>query len=62
MEILSYTVKICFGDWFNKQVDWPISEQDKLCGKETENDEMSKSGVKNVATQTQRELEMNMPY
>ena len=25
-----HTAKICHCDWFNKEADWPIAEQDKV--------------------------------
>lgn len=37
--ILLYCVNICHCDGFNKQTDWPVSEQDKVRqNSQTEND------------------------
>ena len=48
-----YTVKICHYDWFNKQADWPIAEQDKVRREsQTENDGMRKGEVGGATNQT----------
>ena len=40
-------MNICHYDWFNKQADWPIAEQDKVRWEsQTENDGMRLSGVR----------------
>ena len=45
-----HCVNICCYDWFNKQTDWPVDEQDKVRQEgQTENDGMRKGEVRGVA-------------
>ena len=44
--ILLHCVTVCCYDWFNKEVDWPIAEQDKVQWEsQTENAGKEKQGV-----------------
>lgn len=52
-------MKICYCDWFNKQADWPITEEDNVrwdC--QTENDAMKKGGVREVASQMENDSDI----
>ena len=46
-----YIVKICGCDWFNKEAEWQIAEQDKVWRKsQTKNHGKKKGGVRGVAS------------
>lgn len=45
----AHRVGICHYDWFNKQAEWPIAEQDKVRqDSQTENDGMRKGRVREL--------------
>lgn len=49
-----HSVNKCPYDWFNKQADWPVAEQDKVRWEsQTETDGKRKGGVRGIANQTQ---------
>lgn len=49
-----HCVNLCRYDWFHKQADWPIAEQDKVSQEcQTKNYGMRKGGVKGVARQVE---------
>ena len=50
-----HTAKICHCDWFNKEADWPIAEQDKVMQEnQTEDTKKKKGGVRGVTRDTDR--------
>lgn len=51
--ISSYAVNVCHCEWFNKQADWPIAEQNKVRQRnQTENAGNKKDRVIMVVSQT----------
>lgn len=52
----AHCVHIHLYDWFKKQTDWPIAEQDKVGWEsQIENDRMRKGRVRRVARQMENE-------
>lgn len=54
-----HCVNICWYDWFNKQADRPIAEQDKVWWEsQTQTDRIMKGRIKGVASHMDNKLDI----